>query len=389
VRIFLSFLQSDENYSVPPYSHWEKYVKKGVQEAGYQWTEASEVDWAEGLTYGAGSPAIESWKDRTWTRTVEAVKDEHRREGVDLFLSYLYPKQVDRSAVQQIQALGIPCVNFFCDNVREFRSVPEPFHCFDLHWVPEYKALKMYEEAGLDYVHAPMPCWVPQEQRTCDHPGNYGPTFIGSRDPLREALFAEALDQGAPLELRGSGWEVDGDPGDGGGLSFSFSDIPEKIKNQIEFVNRWGISGLFNRLTYRFRPQIGDDVFQEAAHGWVSEEDFIRITQQSQVIVGVNRYPSFWAPFYRPDTYSRLRDIEAPMMGGCYLTEWTEGLSERYRLGKEIETYRSADELAQKIQELMQHPGKRKEMRCAAQERALRNHSIHQSIKKINEEVSK
>ena len=33
------------------------------------------------------------------------------------------------------------------------------------------------------------------------------------------------------------------------------------------------------------------------------------------------------------------------MLGACYLTEWTAGLEHMYELGKEIETYRTPEEL--------------------------------------------
>lgn len=133
--------------------------------------------------------SIKEWRDRTWSRTISYLKQQHRVNPIDLFLSYLFPQQVDPGAVQEIQDLGIPCVNFFCDNVREFTQIPHEFHCFDLHWVPEFKALSMYQQAGLNYVHAPMPVWIPPDQQTCEHPENYGISFIGSRDVQRETFL--------------------------------------------------------------------------------------------------------------------------------------------------------------------------------------------------------
>ena len=73
--------------------------------------------------------------------------------------------------------------------------------------------------------------------------------------------------------------------------------------------------------------------------------EYVEITQQSMITLGVNRYPSFRYPLNKPDTYSRLRDLEAPMLGACYLTEWTEGLDDLYELGTEIETYKTAEEM--------------------------------------------
>jgi spore maturation protein CgeB len=100
--------------------------------------------------------------------------------------------------------------------------------------------------------------------------------------------------------------------------------------------------------------------------------------------LGVNRYDSYAYPFSKPDTYSRLRDIEAPMMGACYLTEWAEGLDQLYDLGEEIETYRTAEEMVEKIRELTANPEKRKRMRCYGQKRALSEHTVAKSLDKIS-----
>jgi spore maturation protein CgeB len=101
------------------------------------------------------------------------------------------------------------------------------------------------------------------------------------------------------------------------------------------------------------------------------------------VTIGVNRVPTANRSPYRPLVYSRLRDIEAPMLGACYLTEWTEGLEHMYELGKEIETYRTAEELTTKLSELRLDPERRSAMRERAQRRALSDHSVARSIARI------
>jgi spore maturation protein CgeB len=101
------------------------------------------------------------------------------------------------------------------------------------------------------------------------------------------------------------------------------------------------------------------------------------------VTIGVNRVPSANRSLHRPLVYSRLRDIEAPMLGACHLTEWTEGLEHMYELGKEIETYRTAEELTSKLGELCLDPVRRRAMRERAQRRALSDLSVARSIARI------
>jgi spore maturation protein CgeB len=102
------------------------------------------------------------------------------------------------------------------------------------------------------------------------------------------------------------------------------------------------------------------------------------------VAIGVNRVPTANRSLHRPLVYSRLRDLEAPMLGACYLTEWTEGLEHMYELGKEIETYRTAEELTIKLRELCQDHVRRGAMRERAQRRALSDHSVERSIARIS-----
>ena len=90
---------------------------------------------------------------------------------------------------------------------------------------------------------------------------------------------------------------------------------------------------------------------------------------------------------HRPLIYSRLRDIEAPMLGACYLTEWAPGLDQLYELGREIEVYRDADELAGKIQMLARDATQRHELRAAGQRRALNDHCIAHTLARIVERL--
>jgi len=209
VRILLSCLQELRRHSIPAYGFWANYFRKGITEAGHEWVEVPNVDWAEGCT-PKSREELQGWRDAAWTNALEWIRGElDSGRKIDLFLSYFFPQQTDPGAIVEIQKRGIPCVNFFCDNVREFTRVPREFHSFNLHWVPEFEALSLYEQAGLKTCFAPMPCWVPKETRSPATTENGQVTFIGSSDHLRRALFAKALSLGAPIKIVGAGWIED------------------------------------------------------------------------------------------------------------------------------------------------------------------------------------
>ncbi len=385
MNIFLCCQQATGRHAVPAYAFWEGYFKNGVAEAGHAWTEAPGVDWARGLV-ALSAPDRAAWREETWSRTVAFLQKEHARRRIDLFLSYLFPDQVDPAAVRAIRDLGIPCVNFFCDNVREFIRVPEVYRPFDLHWVPEYKGLALYQRARLPALHAPMACWVPPAWRTPIVEETHPVTFIGTRDEQRANLFASAIARGLAIELRGTGWSAaDAPPATS---PSSPSSLGAKLTNQIAFARQHGFAGLLRKYARMVRPPPAPaSNLLIHARPAPAGDDYWRILRGCTVCVGVNRYPSVRHPLARPDTYSRLRDLEAPMAGACYLTEWTEGLDQLYDLDTEIETYRTAAELADKAAALSSDPARRQRLRVAGQRRALGTHTIGHTLTRIRTQL--
>ncbi|SDS63931.1 glycosyltransferase [Opitutus sp. GAS368] len=381
MRIFLSSQQALRRHAVPAYAFWEYYFRNGLLEAGHEIVEAPGVDWAEGLTTMA-PVARQRWLADTWGRTVDFIRAEHARRPIGMFLGYLFPNQVEPSAVDAIRVLGIPCVNFFCDNVREFTRVPASFRPFDLHWVPEAGARAMYADAGLPLIYAPMALWIPPAYRTPPEREESDIIFLGSHDLLREDLLGDAVERGLPLRLHGAGWR------DGGTTSAPPRGSPWRtLQNQFAFLRDHGLRGLAMRATYQHHrprnPAWIDRCWQPALLG----DDYFRGTRESAVVIGINRYPSFRHSFSHPGRYSRLRDIEAPMLGACYLVEKAPGLEDLYEPGREIETYDNAAELVEKAGRLARDPGLRAGLRRLGQRRALSDHTLARTLTRIGERL--
>ncbi|PTY04676.1 hypothetical protein DB347_18365 [Opitutaceae bacterium EW11] len=376
MKILLAAQQSKVVYPIPAYGFWAEYLRNGLAEAGHVVIENEQIDWARGLL--PLSPSERSrWLDESWSATTKFARDQRP----DLLLGYFFPSQVAAGAVAEIQAAGVPCVNFFCDNVREFREPPAEFRPFALHWVPEFEAVAWYEMAGWPCVHAPMPAWVPAWARTPPDTETLPPTFIGTHDILREVLLGQAVALGMPLEIRGGSWAESGfDKPAPETRSWS-----RALANQWTLVRRDGWRALPNKLSYRgassrFRAVLGPHIRTAPASG----EELLRTLRGASVAVGVNRFPSFRHPFDTPASYSRLRDIEAPMTGACYVTEWAPGLDRLYDLEKEVLAYRTPEELAATVGGLLADAERRKALRQAAQRRALSEHTIARSIGRIS-----
>ncbi|MEE1945145.1 glycosyltransferase [Pedobacter sp. KR3-3] len=377
MKIFLSFLQSKQQHPIAAYSFWEYYIKNGIEEAGHEWIECADIDWAKGLV---PQPKAEfnDWKNASWEKTIKFLKQNRP----DVWLSYLYPEQVDTGAIEEIKKMGIFCINFFCDNIRLFKKAPQAFGVFDLNWVPEYEAIGMYEKAQFRHINLPMPMWVAPAFRTVPTAENGRVSFIGSKDIQRQLFFEKLieLNPAIALDIYGQGWQED--------KTTSQNRVPsntvlDKIGNQFRFVAKHGLKAYKNKLSFgTFNPQ-ASTALKALIRTKPDFEQYIRITRESEITLGINRYPSFDYPLYRPNTYSRLRDIEAPMLGACYLTEWAEGLDKLYDMGTEIETFRNEEQLIEKIKELASNPSKRAMLRTNGQKRALSKNSIVESLSQI------
>ncbi len=368
MRIFLSFLQGKTGYPIPAYSFWQHYIKNGIEEAGDQWVECPEADWAFGLVPKTQHEHI-AWKKETWEKTITWLKNNK----VDLFLSYLYPQQIDIQAIKEIQKAGIPCVNFFCDHVRQYTKLPDEFKVFDLNWVPEFKALKLYQKAGVPHINLPMPVWVEPEKRIYKDEKFKQITFIGSKDIQRLLLLEQLVknDPDLPLALYGSGWI---EKRDTSGQQYTENYTLKKDQGFKAFIRKFNNRTITDNVSSSLRLKI---------HNMPTFNEYNALTSESMVTLGINRYPSFRYPASKPDTYSRLRDIEATMLGACYLTEWTEGIEQLYNTENEIAVYKNELDLSKQIKALLNDPERRKSLKINGQQKALNNHSISNSLNKI------
>jgi Glycosyl transferases group 1 len=379
VRILVTCLQAQKKHPLIGYEHWRRYFIEGCREAGLEPVEIPGVDWVEAFTLSGQELA--AWRSRTWEAALAFVRKEHASAGLSLFLSYFYPIHIEENAIQEIRRIGVPCVNFFCDNVRLYRKIPREYLPFDLHWVPEFEALSLYQSARLPSIHAPMPCWIPGDLRQLPTAETEPPTFIGGRDDLRAELLGRAIALGGKFRIRGHGWK------NGDRKAHPRGPYLQVLRNQVALVEQWGLMSLFYKIEQRLNARGLIRIRDSDLPGPVGGHDYFRVTQEAEVTIGVNRESRPDTSDRRPLTYSRLRDIEAPMLGACYLSEWTEGLERLYDLGTEIETYRTAEELVAKLEMLARDHAKRHSLRRLGQERALTDHSVCRTLSKITDRL--
>ncbi|TAF74523.1 MAG: glycosyltransferase family 1 protein [Bacteroidetes bacterium] len=245
----------------------------------------------------------------------------------------------------------------------------------------------MYKKVNYNFIHLPMPMWVAPQYRKISTLETNNVSFIGSKDIQRWMLFENlANNHKFEIQIMGSGWQDKSESKES--IKIQNTRL-QTIKNQFDFITKFGLSAYSRKLQQRNISLQNSNQLQKLIQQKPDFEKYIQVTKESMVTLGVNRYPSYLYPLEQASTYSRLRDIEAPMLGACYLTEYTEGLESLYDIGNEIEVYKNGNELIEKIKYLASNSSKRKDFRRNGQARALKNHAILNSLKAIFEKLWK
>ena len=67
----------------------------------------------------------------------------------------------------------------------------------------------------------------------------------------------------------------------------------------------------------------------------------------------------------------------------CFLTAQTDEIEEFYEVGKEIDTYRTTEELIDKTRFYLSHPATAETLRAAGYARALRDHTWERRFEEL------
>jgi spore maturation protein CgeB len=90
-----------------------------------------------------------------------------------------------------------------------------------------------------------------------------------------------------------------------------------------------------------------------------------------------------------PPYANNCRLYEATGVGSFLLTDWKENLHEMFEPDKEVASYRTDEECAEKIACYLEHSEERERIAHAGQERTLREHTYGQRMAQLLDLVGK
>jgi hypothetical protein len=245
-----------------------------------------------------------------------------------------------------VRAAGIPWVNFFCDSLSAFDWVAALAARTSLNWFVESEAEGRYRSLGVPCLCAPY-ALNPNEllDASCDAP-RQGLLFIGSASRTRIRAAALIRLAGADLQARGWGWKEALEP------KHTQDRAPSTL---VKRTARLAVRRLLD-------ARVG---------GYLDDDAMLEELRRSAVVLGLNEGGAGPAAC----SYLKLRDLEFPGMGCCYLTQHHADLADIYSLGSEILTFRNPWEAGRMAKDLARHPAECRKIGQRARARVLKEHT--------------
>ncbi len=91
-----------------------------------------------------------------------------------------------------------------------------------------------------------------------------------------------------------------------------------------------------------------------------------------RVVLGLNEGRDIHGT-YR--SYMKLRDVEFPGYGCCYLTQHNEDMEHAFEIGREVLTFQNAAEAASLVRRSVRHPAQARAIGQAGRRRVLAEHT--------------
>jgi len=311
----------------------------------------------------------------------------HAIRPVDLFFSYFYDACILPEAIDEIKAMGIRTVNWYCNGSYQLHLVSEIAPHYDWCLVPEKFRLKDYAAMGARPIYC-QEAANPNIYKPYDLAVEYDVTFVGQAYGDRPVYINYLLEQGIDVHVWGWGWH-----------NFSTEGKAARWSNLLRraLLGARLLMSESGRQVLRqyFRRQPPENIRNTEPRavlpasiigGALSDLELIQMYSRSKINLGFSSCGDTHKTGERI-LQVRLRDFEVPMSGGFYIVEHMEELEEFFNIGKEIVCYTDKEDLADKIKYYLGHDDERERIRKAGHERCLRDHSWHKRFQKAFKEM--
>jgi spore maturation protein CgeB len=302
----------------------------------------------------------------------------HREKPIQLFFSYFYSSCARAKVIEEIRAMGILTVNWYCNASYQLRLVQDIAPAYDYCLVPEKFRLDDYRRLGANPIYC-QEAANPNIYKPYNVPRDLDVVFVGARYADRPNYIRRLLDAGVQVRVWGDGWShTSNRRALGGQLAKNFSRL--STGEGLHMAARYLQSRL---LPAKAAKAVSDlPLPPEVCGNALSDEEMIKTYSRGKVSLGFSTVGQTHLDEKRI-MQIRLRDFEAPMSGAFYMVEYMPELEEFFEIGKEIVCYTDPDDLIEKCRYYLAHDAEREQIRLAGHRRAVSDHSWHRRFESV------
>jgi spore maturation protein CgeB len=357
---------------------WHNNLYRSLVKMGHD-VELLDFDYDEFFTHAQSDGWLGQHRGRFGAALGEAFAAGQARGRFDLVFAYLCDGFVDPEVIAQIRAAGVPFVNYSCNNIHQFGLVERISRLVDCNVYAEAGAAEKFAALGVPAVQMQMaadPDFYHREAR----PAQLDVSFVGQRYADRGELVAGLIRAGIDAHAFGPRWQ--GGAEAVGNTTFAARWDKFRSMARAEGVG-FALDFVRSKLVRRIQERREDQVLAGHTHGILTDEAMVDVFATSRINLGFATVYAGGKGAGEEMYHLRLRDFEVPMAGGFYLTRYTAELEEYFVIGREIECYRSTEELVEKCRHYLAHPNERESIRQAGQRRCLADHTWERRFTKL------
>jgi len=320
---------------------------------------------------------IDNNKPRLSAELLRQIIEAHRKSPIDVFFSYFYDVCVFPETIDQIRAMGIIAINWYCNASYQLDLVAQIAPHYDWCLVPERFRIDDYRALGAKPIYC-QEAANPQIYKPYLVSKEFDVTFAGQAYGERPAYIRYLLNHGINVHVWGVGWENLSDKKIS--RTTFFFRMMASTAQKLCTIEGWNtalgkVTGMVD--SSRFESLVADTCIRlphRVIGGILKDVELVQLFSRSKINLGFSSCGETHRNGKRI-LQLRLRDFEIPMSGGFYMVEYMDELEEFFEVGKEIVCYHDPDDLVHKVRYYLNHEGEREKIALAGRERCLKDHA--------------
>ncbi|MGH8714245.1 MAG: glycosyltransferase family protein [Casimicrobiaceae bacterium] len=350
----------------------ERHIAGSLRALGHRVSVFHHSTVGVGDFYGSARGRERADKNR---RLLDLVRELRNGPGLELIFCYVYDDFLQESTARALARFDIPMVNYNVDMVSKWfrQTITAPY--FTRMLCAQRANMAQLARYNRKVLHFPMAAIAPVPGDEAQRMLPAAPvTFIGTPMPYRARVLLRLHEKALPLAVYGKYWQE--------GRYVCRPASREKMLHDIRHYavpkfRAEGLGGLAPALRQWLAPggaTLVAGLPPRLFAGFAPEPALRSLFAQSAINLGFTRV-SGDDPDAAGISQVRLRDFEVPSAGGFYLVERTSEHDEYFRPGVEIESWRTPQELIDKIRYYLGHPSERQRIAAAGMRRAAAEHT--------------